>query len=113
MIAGETSADRLSWRVQGKLRKKEKELKQSLTGCFGEFHRAMLEWLWKQYGTIAPFARRSRDIVICGVWITCRVTSGFNRSSGIALQCQRQTEMSYSLPSRNVLCGGWNLWTGV
>jgi transposase len=53
MIAGETSADRLSWKVRGKLRKKEKEVKQSLAGCFGEFHRAMREWLWKQYGFLS------------------------------------------------------------
>ena len=49
LIAGETSADRLSWKVKGRLRKKEKEVKQSLTGCFNEFHRGMLELLWKQY----------------------------------------------------------------
>lgn len=53
MIAGETSADRLSWKVRGKLRKKEKEVKQSLAGCFGEFHRAMGEWLRKQYGFLS------------------------------------------------------------
>ena len=49
LIAGETSTDRLSWKVKGRLRKKEKEVKQSLTGCFNEFHRGMLELLWKQY----------------------------------------------------------------
>lgn len=49
LIAGETSADRLSWKVRGKLRKKEKAVKQLLAGCFDEFHRGMLEWLWKQY----------------------------------------------------------------
>src|SRR5438105_2127937 len=48
LIAGETSADRLSWKVKGRLRKKEKEVKQSLTGRFNEFHRGMLELLWKQ-----------------------------------------------------------------
>jgi transposase len=49
LIAGETSPDRLSWKVKGSLRKKEKEVRQSLVGCFDEFHRQMLELLWKQY----------------------------------------------------------------
>jgi transposase len=49
LIAGETSPDRLSWKVKGSLRKKEKEVRQSLAGCFDEFHRQMLELLWKQY----------------------------------------------------------------
>lgn len=49
LIAGETSPDKLSWKVKGSLRKKEKEVRQSLAGCFDEFHRLMLELLWKQY----------------------------------------------------------------
>jgi transposase len=49
LIAGATSPDKLSWKVKGKLRKKEKEVRQSLVGCFYEFHRQMLELLWKQY----------------------------------------------------------------
>lgn len=49
LIAGETSPDKLSWKVRGKLRKKEKEVRQALVGCFDEFHRGMLELLWKQY----------------------------------------------------------------
>lgn len=53
LIAGETSADRLSWKVRGKLRKKEKEVRKSLVGCFYEFHRGMLELLWKQYGFLS------------------------------------------------------------
>jgi transposase len=53
LMAGETSADRLSWKVRGKLRKKEKEVKQSLVGCFDEFHREMLALLWKQYGFLS------------------------------------------------------------
>ena len=53
LIAGETSADRLSWKVRGKLRKKEKEVKKSLVGCFDEFHRGMLELLWKQYAFLS------------------------------------------------------------
>ena len=53
MIAGEASAERLSWKVNGTLRKKEKEVKRSLAGCFDEFHRGMLEWLWKQYSFLS------------------------------------------------------------
>src|SRR5579871_4020478 len=34
LIAGEDSPDRLSWKVQGRLRKKEKQVKESLKGCF-------------------------------------------------------------------------------
>ena len=49
LIAGETSPDRLSWKVKGRLRHKEKEVRQSLVGCFDEFHRQMLELLWNQY----------------------------------------------------------------
>jgi len=49
LIAGERSPDKLSWKVKGRLRKKEKEVRQSLVGCFDEFHQQMLELLWRQY----------------------------------------------------------------
>lgn len=49
LIAGETSPHRLSWKVKGKLRKKEKQVRESMVGCFDEFHRGLLELLWKQY----------------------------------------------------------------
>ena len=49
LIAGETSADKLSWKVKGRLREKEKEVRQALVGCFDEFHRQILELLWNQY----------------------------------------------------------------
>ncbi len=49
LIAGETSPDKLSWKVKGRLREKEKEVRQSLVGCFDEFHRQILELLWNQY----------------------------------------------------------------
>ena len=39
MISGEDSPELLSWKVRGKLRKKEKQVKESLKGCFNEFHR--------------------------------------------------------------------------
>jgi transposase len=49
MIAGEESPERLSWRLRGSLRKKEKQVKESLKGCFNAFHRTMLESLYSQY----------------------------------------------------------------
>ena len=38
LIAGEDSPERLSWKVRGSLRKKEKLVKESLKGCFNDFH---------------------------------------------------------------------------
>jgi transposase len=49
LIAGEDSPDRLSWKVRGSLRKKEKLVKESLKGYFTEFHRTMLESHYKHY----------------------------------------------------------------
>ena len=49
LIAGEDSPDRLSWKVRGSLRKKEKLVKESLKGYFTEFHRSMLESHYKHY----------------------------------------------------------------
>lgn len=49
LIAGETSPEKLSWKVRGTLRKKEKQVRESMVGCFDEFHRGLLELLWKQY----------------------------------------------------------------
>lgn len=49
MIAGEESAEILSWKVRGKLRKKEKVVKESLKGYFQEFHRMMLAAFYRQY----------------------------------------------------------------
>lgn len=49
MIAGELSPDKLSWKVRGSLRKKEKEVKQPLKGCFDEFHRDVLKRFYRQY----------------------------------------------------------------
>jgi transposase len=49
LIAGEDSADRLSWKVRGSLRKKEKLVKESLKGCFTDFHRSMLESQYRHY----------------------------------------------------------------
>jgi transposase len=37
MIGGEDSPELLAWKVKGKLRKKEKQVKESLKGCFNEF----------------------------------------------------------------------------
>jgi len=49
LIAGEDSPERLSWKVRGSLRKEEKLVKESLKGCFNEFHRSMLESHYKHY----------------------------------------------------------------
>ncbi len=62
LIAGETSPDKLSGKVKGRLRKKEKEVGQSLVGCFDKFHRQILELLGNQYkflsGQIEQVKRR-------------------------------------------------------
>ncbi len=49
LIGGETSADKLSWKVRGRWRKKEKEVKESLPGCFDETHRLVLTRLYRKY----------------------------------------------------------------
>lgn len=49
LIAGQDSAERLSWKVRGNLRKKEKLVKESLKGCFNEFHRHMLKTQYQHY----------------------------------------------------------------
>jgi hypothetical protein len=49
LIRGEDSAERLSWKARGNVRKKEKQIEQSLKGCFDEFHRALLGSLYKHY----------------------------------------------------------------
>jgi transposase len=62
MIAGEDSPEILSWKVRGKLRDKEKLVKESLKGYFNQFHRVMLESYYKQYqfltGEVATFEQR-------------------------------------------------------
>ena len=49
LIAGQDSPEILSWKARGRLRKKEKLVKDSLKGCFNEFHRSMLESHYKHY----------------------------------------------------------------
>lgn len=49
MIAGQDSAEMLSWKVRGKLRKKEKQVKESLKGYFDEFHRMLLKAHYEHY----------------------------------------------------------------
>lgn len=49
MIAGEDSPELLAWKVKGKLRKREKEVKESLKGCFNEFHRTLLKTHYALY----------------------------------------------------------------
>lgn len=49
MISGQDSPEQLSWKVRGRLRKKEKQIKESLKGCFNEFHRMMLKAHYEHY----------------------------------------------------------------
>ena len=49
MIAGQDSPALLSWKVRGKLRKKEKLVKESLKGYFHKFHRMMLKAHYEHY----------------------------------------------------------------
>jgi transposase len=49
LIAGQTDAALLSWKVKGRLRAKEGEMREALKGFFTEFHREMLEALYEGY----------------------------------------------------------------
>jgi hypothetical protein len=49
MIGGEDSAELLSWKLRGKLRKKEKLVRESLKGCFHEFHPLTLKGHYQIY----------------------------------------------------------------
>jgi transposase len=49
MIAGEDSPELLSWKVRGRLRKKEKLVRESLKGYFNDFHRLMLKAHYQHY----------------------------------------------------------------
>jgi transposase len=49
LIAGETSPAKLSGLALGKLRQKKKPLQASLKGCFDEFHRKLLQRLYRHY----------------------------------------------------------------
>ena len=49
LIRGEDSPEVLSWKVRGRLRAKEKLVKESLKGYFTEFHRSMLEAYYRHY----------------------------------------------------------------
>jgi transposase len=49
LIGGEESVEILSWKLKGKLRAKEKLVRESLKGCFQPFHRTMLEALYRHY----------------------------------------------------------------
>jgi transposase len=62
LIQGQDSPEILSWKVRGRLRKKEKLVQESLKGYFNEFHRTMLQSLYKHYlfltGEVANFEER-------------------------------------------------------
>ncbi len=49
LISGEQSPEILSWKVRGRLRGKDKLVKESLKGYFNEFCRSMLESYYKHY----------------------------------------------------------------
>jgi len=49
LIAGEDSPELLSWKVRGRLRKKEKLVRESLKGYFNEFDRTMLQSYYEHY----------------------------------------------------------------
>lgn len=49
LISGQDSAERLSWKLRGSLRKKEKQVEQALKGGFSEFHRTLLESYYRHY----------------------------------------------------------------
>ncbi len=49
LVGGEDSPELLSWKVRGRLRKKEKQVRESLKGYFSEFHRTMLQAYYKHY----------------------------------------------------------------
>jgi transposase len=49
LIAGEDSPELLSWKVRGRLRKKEKLVRESLKGYCNEFHRTMLQSYYEHY----------------------------------------------------------------
>ena len=49
LIAGEDSAERLSWKARGRLRKKASEGKESVKGYLTEFHRWMLKFHFDEY----------------------------------------------------------------
>jgi transposase len=49
MIAGEDSAELLSWKVKGRLRAKEKEVREAMKGFFNDFHRDMLAGFYEHY----------------------------------------------------------------
>jgi transposase len=63
LIAGEDSPEILSWKVRGKLRKKEKLVKESLKGYFNEFHRTMLESHYKHYQFLTREVASFEDLI--------------------------------------------------
>lgn len=49
LIGGQDSPERLSWKVRGNLRKKERLVKEAMKGCFNDFHRLMLKTHYQHY----------------------------------------------------------------
>lgn len=111
MIAGEESPSRLCWRLRGTLQRKQKQVQESLKGCFNGFHRMMLESLYGQYqdltGRIATFETRIEEhmtpyadkvALLCGI-------PGVDRIVAWSLIAELGADMSV-FPSANH-CASW------
>ena len=53
MVDGQASAERLSWKAVGKLRKKEGEIKQTMKPEFGSFYRTTLKMFLEHYNFLS------------------------------------------------------------
>ncbi len=90
MIAGEDSPELLAWKVKGKLRKKEKEVRESLKGCFNEFHRTMLKTHYALLSISDPAGGgvgsgdRAADAALCGTGECVGDDSGSGEDCGVA-----------------------------
>jgi transposase len=111
MIAGEESPSRLCWRLRGTLQRKQKQVQESLKGCFNAFHRMMLESLYGQYrdltGRIETFEMRIEEhmapyadkvTLLCGI-------PGVDRIVAWSLIAELGADMSV-FPSANH-CASW------
>lgn len=111
MIAGEESPSRLTWKLRGKLQKKQKQVQEALKGCFNAFHRMMLESLYRQYqflsGEISTFEARIEEHMrphAGKVELLCRIP-GVDRVVAWSLIAELGADMSV-FPSANH-CASW------
>jgi transposase len=61
MIEGQDSPELLSWKVKGKLRRKGKQVKESLKGYFNDFHRMMLKSHYERYQFVSTQVRELEE----------------------------------------------------